>query len=70
MRECAKESAQYERELWAEQETTDRAAALAAGSREITLSEEELEDFRALVQPLYTQYGGTYLDLVERIQNQ
>ena len=70
VRECAKESAQYERELWAEQETTDRAAALAAGSREITLSEEELEDFRALVQPLYTQYGGAYLDLVERIQNQ
>ena len=70
VRECAKESAQYERELWAEQETTDRAAALAAGSWEITLSEEELEDFRALVQPLYTQYGGAYLDLVERIQNQ
>lgn len=69
LRECAKESAQYERTLWVEEETSARKTVLAAGCQEITLSEEELERFRALVQPLYRQYCGPYLELVKKIQN-
>ena len=68
LRECAAESAAYERQLWAKEETTARREALAAGCKEITLSEEELESFRQLVQPLYQQYCGAYLPLVEEIQ--
>ena len=67
---CAQESAQYERALWAEQESKFRAAALAGGCREITLSDEELEAFRQLVQPLYQQYGGQYLELIKAIEEQ
>lgn len=70
LRDCARESAQYERQLWAEEEASARKAALAAGCREITLSPEELEQFRALVQPLYQKYCGAYLDLVAKIQNE
>ena len=69
LRQCAKESAQYERELWTQEEAEARENALAAGSREITLSAEELEDFRALVQPLYPHYCGEYLELVEKVQS-
>ena len=34
------------------------------------LPEEEQEAFRALVQPLYTQYCGEYLDIVAQIEAQ
>lgn len=68
LRECAAESAEYERQLWAQEETAAREAALAAGCHEIILSEEELENFRQLVQPLYKKYCGDYLQLVEEIQ--
>lgn len=68
LRECAAESAEYERQLWAQEETAAREAALATGCHEIILSEEELENFRQLVQPLYKKYCGDYLQLVEEIQ--
>lgn len=68
LRQCARESAQYERQLWTEEEARARQSVLAAGCREITLSEEELEAFRTLVQPLYARYCGEELELVEVIQ--
>lgn len=70
LRECARESAQYERGLWAQEETAARQKALDAGCREITLSDEELERFRTLVQPLYAQFCAAYLPLVEEIQQE
>ena len=69
IRTCAEESAAYERKIWAEEETKAREAALAAGCREMPLPEEEREKFQALVQPLYEQYCGAYLPLVEEIQS-
>lgn len=68
LRQCARESAQYERQLWTEEEARARQSVLAASCREITLSEEELEAFRTLVQPLYARYCGEELELVEAIQ--
>lgn len=68
LRECAAESAQYERGLWEQEETAARNAALAAGCREITLAQEELERFCQLVQPLYEKYCSDYLPLVEEIR--
>ena len=68
LRECARESARYERELWIQQEAAARKTVLAAGCREIQLSDEEKERFRELVQPLYEKYAGPYLELVKKIQ--
>ena len=68
IRACAKESAQYERQLWTQEEADARQSVLDAGCHEITLSEEELEAFRQLVQPLYRQYCGENMKLVEAIQ--
>ena len=68
IRNCATESAQYERQLWQQEETTAREAALAAGCRVIPLPEEEMAKFKELVQPLYQKYCGSYLSLVEEIQ--
>lgn len=68
IRACAKESAQYERELWTQEEAAARQSVLDAGCHEITLSDEEREAFRQLVQPLYQQNCGGELGLVEAIQ--
>ena len=68
LQDCARASAQYERQLWAQEETTAREAALAGGCRELPLPEEEMQNFRQLVQPLYQKYCADYLPLVEEIQ--
>ena len=65
---CARASAQYERQLWAQEETAARKAALAGGCIELPLPEEEMQNFRQLVQPLYRKHCADYLPLVEEIQ--
>jgi len=65
---CARASAQYERQLWAQEETAARKAVLAGGCIELPLPEEEMQSFRQLVQPLYRKYCADYLPLVEEIQ--
>ena len=67
--ECAAESAKYQRQLWTEQEGRARAAALDSGCVEIDLTEELLEEFRALVQPIYDEYETLYPALLEKIRN-
>ena len=54
--------------MQAYQEAAARKTVLAAGCREIQLSDEEKERFRELVQPLYEKYAGPYLELVKKIQ--
>ena len=68
LQKCARASAQYERQLWAQEETAAREAALAGGCRELPLPKEEMQNFRQLVQPLYRKYCADYLPLVEEIQ--
>lgn len=68
IRECARESALYQREVWIGQEAQSRADAIAGGCQEIILSEEALEKFRELVQPLYEAYCGEYMDLIRQIR--
>lgn len=69
IRDCAWESAQYQRELWLVREEKARAEVLAAGCQEIILTQEEKRTFRATLQPLYEQYCAAYMDLVEEIRN-
>lgn len=69
LRECAEESALYERKLWAETEVNAREDALQGGATETQLSDEEKQKFRDAVEPLYQKYCGDHMDLVERIRN-
>ncbi|MCI5650240.1 MAG: TRAP transporter substrate-binding protein [Fusicatenibacter sp.] len=66
--QCAKESAFYEREIWADQEAESRSAAIEMGCREIRLTPDAQEKFRKIVQPLYEEYCGEYTELVRQIQ--
>lgn len=67
--QCAAESALYQRELWKEQESQYRAAAIEGGAVEIQLTPQELALFRQTVEPLYEQYCADFMDIVEKIQN-
>lgn len=67
--QCALESSLYERELWRKQEAASRTTVMNLGCQEILLTDEAREQFREIVQPLYEEYCGEYMDLVEQIQN-
>ena len=69
IREAAKESAKYERELWAEREKASKDKVKAAGSIITTLSAQVRQQFMDAVKPLYDQYGADYKDLIKRIQD-
>lgn len=68
LRDCAQQSAVYERQLWTQREAEARQAVLDAGCREIRLTAPQREAFRTRMQPLYDQYTGPQQALLERIQ--
>lgn len=67
IRECARESALYERELWSVHEKEARERALACQVREIRLSPEEKQKFRAATLPVYVYYQKKYGAVIEAI---
>lgn len=68
IRECAMESAKYERQLWAEREKASEEKVRAAGCTITTLTPDVRKAFEAAVQPLYDQYGAEYKDLIKEIK--
>lgn len=67
IKECAMESAIYERELWIKQEENSRKIAERFGVTVIDLSEKEVQKFRDAVMPLYKEFGEEYQELIEKI---
>ena len=68
IKQCAAESAAYERMLWTAREEEARQRVLSQGCTVITLSEEEKKKFQDAMEPLYVKYCGEYMDLVEQIR--
>lgn len=66
--ECAKDSAEYERRLWQEQEDAAKEKVLSSGCSEIKISSSEKEKFKEAVEPLYEQYCAGHMDLVNDIR--
>ncbi|MBP5668983.1 MAG: TRAP transporter substrate-binding protein [Lachnospiraceae bacterium] len=67
IRECAKESAGYERELWRERESYSRKIALEHGVTVTELSAEERNRFRQALEGTYVKYCEPYMDIVRKI---
>ena len=67
--ECARASALYERDLWTQREEESRRDVLNAGTKVIELDEDALRELKTLVEPLYQQYCGDYMDIIAQIQN-
>lgn len=68
IKKCAKESALYERRIWALQEKVSRRTALEQGVEEIILSDEEKQNFKEAISGLYEKYGSDYRDIIEEIK--
>lgn len=68
IKQCGRESAEYERKLWKEQEQISRDLVCKAGTQVTELSDEELEKFRAAVAPVYEKYAAGQMDVVDAIR--
>lgn len=66
--QCAKESAEYQRNLWIRNDIFARATVIDSGCEVIFLTPEQKQEFRDAVKPLYEEYCGDYLELVQKIQ--
>ncbi|MBT9777787.1 DctP family TRAP transporter solute-binding subunit [Clostridium sp. MCC353] len=67
IRECAKESAEYEKALWAEREKASEEIVRSSGCEITELTPEEKERFREAVKPMYEEYCGGDMDIVEAV---
>ncbi len=67
IRECALESAEYERKLWNERVEESKKIALENGVKVTSLSKREIRRFRLKVQPVYDKYCSEYMDILNRI---
>ena len=67
VQECARESAQLERRLWAQREAQAEADLRAWGVEVTLLSDAEKQKFRDDVQPLYDQFSEQ-AEMIRRIQ--
>ena len=67
IRECARESAIYERQLWTAREERSKKKALESGTHVTTLSSDEKKKFRDAMSDVYEKYCGDEMDIVRKI---
>lgn len=67
IRECAKLSALYERQLWASRVEESRNIALKSGTVITTISAQEKNLFREKMAPVYEKYCSGHMDIIEAI---
>ena len=67
IRECAEESARYERNQWKIRESISRQRVEANGCIVTQLSSEEKQRFQQAVMPLYEKYCAEYVDIIDEI---
>ena len=67
VRGCARDSANVERRLWAEREAQAEEDMRAWGVEVTTLSEAEMQKFRAAVRPMYERFAEQ-AELIRKIQ--
>jgi tripartite ATP-independent transporter DctP family solute receptor len=68
IRECAKETQEYEIEQWALKEKSSEEIVRAAGVEVTELTPEQYAEFQAKVAPLYDEFGAEYKDIIEAIR--
>lgn len=67
IQECARESALYERQLWAEREKTSEGRVRKAGCVVTELPPEEKARFQEAAAPMYEKYCSGYVDIIDHI---
>lgn len=69
VKECARECAIYERELWLQEEANSEKLVRDYGCVVTTLTDAQLEEFRQAVRPMYEEYPEEEQALIRQIQN-
>lgn len=69
IRQCAKECALYERELWQQEEVKSEELVRNYGCVVTTLTDAQLEEFRQAVLPMYEEYPEEEQELIRQIRN-
>lgn len=69
IRECARECAVYERELWSQEEEEAEKLVRDYGCVITTLSDEQLVEFRQAVLPMYEEYPEEEQLLIQQIRD-
>ena len=69
VRECARECAIYERELWLQEEADSEKLVRDYGCVVTTLTDAQLEEFRQAVQPMYEEYPEEKQTLIQEIRD-
>ena len=69
LKECAKETQEFEIRRWKEKEAASEQAVRANGNTIIELTPSAFAEFQAAMQPLYDKYGSQYSDIIRQIQN-
>lgn len=69
IRECASESALYQRKAWEEREKRSELKVREAGCTVLELSAAEQKKFREAAASVYDKYCADYMDVVEAIRN-
>lgn len=67
--EAAKIASAYNKEENQTDEANIKAQLLEEGVKIIELTDEEKEEIKALVEPMYAEFAPDHLDLIEEIQN-
>ena len=67
IRQCARESAKYEREVWDRRQEVSKKKVIEAGCQVVTMDPSEISQFRQAVQPLYEKFCADYLDTISQI---
>lgn len=67
IRECAQESALYERELWKKRSEESEDKIRAAGCEVVDLTPEEKKKFQEAVAPIYNEFCADDIDIVDAI---
>lgn len=67
--ECAKESAQYQRNLWVRNDIFARATVIDSGCEIIFLEPAQKQEFRQAMEPLYDKYCSEHRELIEKIRH-
>ena len=67
IRQCARESAKYEREVWDRRQEVSKKKVIEAGCQVVTMDPSEISQFRQAVQPLYEKFCADYLDIISQI---
>lgn len=68
LKECARESALYERKLWEEQEEQSMEKLTLLGCQVTVLNDREQRRFQAMASTVYKYYAKEYEELLRRIR--